>query len=376
MDTKGTRAALSEDTSIESGADIFPDYRNIPVLSAYRPLAISDVKWVIMSEIDEAEAFAPVNNLRNWLVLIGVALIGITVILAWFISGTFKRPILNTAEILKKVAGGDMTVDITVSSEDEIGEMQEALKIMVSKFSEIVASLLAGAENITEASRLLNSSSQTMAQGASEQAASVEEISASIEEMGTGITQIADNAKKTDSMAESSTSEASEGGKAMEQTEIAMKDISEQIKMIDEIAYQTNLLALNAAIEAARAGDYGKGFAVVASEVRKLAENSQSAAHKIVEVVERSVKISEKAGQLIGSIIPKIKKTSDLVQEISASSNQQRTGISQIKNTISQLNTVAQQNASISENLAASAEELNSQAVEMQEAMGYFRIKC
>jgi methyl-accepting chemotaxis protein len=153
-----------------------------------------------------------------------------------------------------------------------------------------------------------------------------------------------------------------------------MKQIASKISVIEEIARQTNLLALNAAIEAARAGEHGKGFAVVASEVRKLAERSQKAAGEITELSGSSVKVAERAGELLSKILPDVQKTSELVQEITAASREQDTGATQINKAIQQLDQVIQQNASGSEETSATSEELSSQAMQLQSAITFFRV--
>jgi methyl-accepting chemotaxis protein len=153
-----------------------------------------------------------------------------------------------------------------------------------------------------------------------------------------------------------------------------MKQIAEKISIIEEIARQTNLLALNAAIEAARAGEHGKGFAVVASEVRKLAERSQAAAGEIGSLSASSVGIAEEAGQMLQKLVPDIRKTAELVQEISAASNEQNTGAQQVNKAIQQLDTVVQQNASAAEEMASTAEELSSQALKLQDTIAFFRL--
>jgi methyl-accepting chemotaxis protein len=192
----------------------------------------------------------------------------------------------------------------------------------------------------------------------------------------------------TEKIALKAAGDAREGGQAVESTVEAMKDISEKINVIEEIARNTNLLALNAAIEAARAGEHGKGFAVVASEVRKLAERSQKAAGEIGELSKSSVAIAEKAGEMLGKIVPDIQKTAELVQEISASSKEQNAGAEQINKSILQLEQVIQQNASAAdqmasavteqsgqvEEMASMSEELESQAEYLQEAVAFFRI--
>jgi len=154
-----------------------------------------------------------------------------------------------------------------------------------------------------------------------------------------------------------------------------MKSIAEKIGIIDDIAYQTNLLALNAAIEAARAGEHGKGFAVVAAEVRKLAERSQVAAQEISSVASSSVHLAEKAGKLLDQMVPNIRKTSDLVQEITAASEEQASGVKQINGAVTQLSKTTQTNAAASEELAATAEEMNGQVEQLEQAVAFFKLE-
>jgi methyl-accepting chemotaxis protein len=154
-----------------------------------------------------------------------------------------------------------------------------------------------------------------------------------------------------------------------------MKEIAEKISIIEEIARKTDLLALNAAVEAARAGEHGKGFAVVASEVRKLAERSQTAAAEISRLTAEGVSVAEQAGQLLVKLVPDIRKTAELVQEIAASSAEQSSGAGQVNSAIQQLDQVIQQNASASEEMASTAEELSSQAEILQSTIAFFKIE-
>ena len=186
-----------------------------------------------------------------------------------------------------------------------------------------------------------------------------------MEEMASNINQNADNAMQTEKIAMKAALDAEESGKAVTEAVSSMNEIASKISIIEEIARQTNLLALNAAIEAARAGEHGKGFAVVASEVRKLAERSQNAAGEISELSASSVDIAEKAGDMLLKLVPDIKKTAELVQDISAASREQNNGVNQINNAIIQLDSVVQQNASASEEMASSAEELSGQAEQL-----------
>jgi methyl-accepting chemotaxis protein len=195
-----------------------------------------------------------------------------------------------------------------------------------------------------------------------------------MEQMSSNIKQSADNAQQTERIAIKSAEDAEVGGKAVAETVVAMKEIAGKISIIEEIARQTNMLALNAAIEAARAGEHGKGFAVVASEVRKLAERSQVAAGEISKLSATSVEVAEKAGEMLAAILPNIRKTADLVQEITAASREQDSGADQINQAIQQLDKVIQQNASAAEEMASTAEDLSSQAGQLQGTISFFRI--
>jgi methyl-accepting chemotaxis protein len=175
-------------------------------------------------------------------------------------------------------------------------------------------------------------------------------------------------------MATTASDQASKGGEAVNRTVGAMKQIAAKIGLIEDIAYKTNLLSLNAAIEAARAGEHGKGFTVVAAEVRKLAENSRVTALEINELATNSVSIAEEAGRLLEQIVPSIRKTADLVQEIAAASDEQSAGVSQINSAMLMLDKTTQQGAASSEELAATSEQLSAQADELQQAVAFFRI--
>jgi len=276
--------------------------------------------------------------------------------------------------VMRDLSEGDLTQKIEKTYQGSFEEMKTYVNGTVAKLSEVVMQVNGGAEALASASEEVSATAQSLSQASTEQAASVEETSASMEQMTASITQTSENAKITDGMATKSAGEASEGGEAVRLTAAAMKQIAQKIGIIDDIAYQTNLLALNAAIEAARAGEHGKGFAVVAAEVRKLAERSQIAAQEIGTVATSSVELAEKAGRLLDTIVPNIKKTSDLVQEISAASAEQTSGVGQINAALTQMSQTTQQNAASSEELAATAEEMSSQAEQLQSTMAFFKL--
>jgi methyl-accepting chemotaxis protein len=274
--------------------------------------------------------------------------------------------------VMQSLGRGDFSIAV-VTKESDTASMLHAVKIMIERISTIIGEVNCAADALTAAAEEVSTTSQSLSQSAGEQASGVEQTSASIEQMTASVAQNTENAKVTDAMATKAATDAAEGGEAVKATVAAMKQIAQKISIIDDIAYQTNLLALNAAIEAARAGEHGKGFAVVAAEVRKLAERSQVAAQEIGTVATGSVELAEKAGSLLAEIVPSIKKTSDLVQEISAASEEQSTGAAQINSAVTQLNQTTQQNATSSEELAATAEELSGQAEQLQQTMSFFK---
>ncbi len=308
-----------------------------------------------------------------FITLLGAA---IAVVASVFIARSISRPVAAITELSKRMADGDLSVvlDGKISARrDELGLLATAFSTMIARVSEVVEEVKGSVDVLSRSSTNLSEASVSMSQGATEQAASTEEVSASLEQMGGNIRNNADNAIQTERISSKAAKDTEEGAGAVLETVSAMKDISSKILIIEEIARQTNLLALNAAIEAARAGEAGKGFAVVASEVRKLAERSQKAATEIGELSVRSVGVAEKAGAMLGQIVPDIQKTSQLVQEITAASNEQSSGADQITKAIMQLDKVVQANAAASEQIAAMTNEISQLAGNLATRISFFK---
>jgi methyl-accepting chemotaxis protein len=274
--------------------------------------------------------------------------------------------------VAETIAGGDLMADVKKRSDQD--RLMNALKTMITRLNEVMANIKAVADNVASGSQAISSSAEQMSQGATEQAAAAEEVSSSMEQMVANIRQNADNAVQTEHIALKAAEDARKSGDAVTKTVMAIQEIAKKIRLIEEIANETRMLSLNATIEAAKAQDYGKGFAVVAAEVRALAERSRIAATEINDLASNSVTVAEQAGDLLAKLVPDIQKTAELVQEISAASNEQNTGAEQINRAVQQLDSVIQQNTATSEEMAATAEEMASQTEKLQHTIAFFRI--
>ncbi|MEF2231025.1 MAG: methyl-accepting chemotaxis protein [Pseudodesulfovibrio sp.] len=313
-----------------------------------------------------------------YLITVGILLIALIPVLVGgqVIQRFILRPIRLLLAFAEAFSAGDMTLSLNIRQKDEMGDLALSLRAMRERLTSIVNEVQDAADTLADNSRDISDSSAMLADGSSRQAASVAQVAASIEEISANISQSFENIKETQSLAAQAAKDAEEGGNAVEQTVSAMNEIAEKIAIVEDIARQTNLLALNAAIEAARAGEHGKGFAVVAAEVRKLAEHSGIAAAEISELSTSSLRVADKAGKMLKKTVPDIRKTYELIEEVSAAAREQDIGVSQINEAVNELDSVVQQNSATAEHVAAASVTMDTQTQALKDTMCFFTTTC
>jgi methyl-accepting chemotaxis protein len=310
----------------------------------------------------------------TWLTLsIGIP---ITIGFFYLVARMVRKPLDESIQQIVQLSKGNLNIGIRKLQEQsntELGALNQAVQQLAANLQKIVTEINTGNNQMVMSSDQLNAAAQTLSTGASTQSSSLEEVASSMEEMLANVQQNSQNAGETWKIAQKSTHTMDKVSIASEKSLAAINNILEKIAVINDIAYQTNILALNAAVEAARAGEAGRGFAVVATEIRKLAENSKIAAGHINEISAQSVDITNESFELISELMPEIQRTSQLVEQITAASREQTSGIEQINLAINQLNDISQQNAVTSEELSASSQELLRQSEDLKMTTSFFR---
>ena len=360
-----------------------------PAMNAYLD-SIDQLARRQVAEIDALSREAAGQNRSSQILLICLSVLALlagTVFAIWT-ARSIILPIRRAVDIARQVAGGDLSADIEVSTTDETGQMQRALKDMNDGLASIVDQVRQGTDAIASASSQIAAGSQDLAARTEEQAGSLEETAASMGDLVTAVQRNADNSRQANQLARAATDIAGTGGAVMSEVVDIMDSINgssrkvvDIISVIDGIAFQTNILALNAAVEAARAGEQGRGFAVVASEVRNLAQRSAAAAKEIktlignsVEQVDAGSRLVQQAGVTMEHIVAGIQQVTDLMGEITAASQEQSDGIAQVNQAMTSMDRVTQQNASLVEEAAAAVGSLHQQTDQLSRAVGVFRL--
>ncbi|TRX61090.1 methyl-accepting chemotaxis protein [Carboxylicivirga sp. M1479] len=325
-----------------------------------------------------ANAFGDLRSSITGLFII-LLIISLVLIVVNFTTSRLMGFVFKQLNIdLQRIADGDLTLTIPDgfdTRKDEIGDFARSVGSILTNLTNIVGTFKNGANNFRTASSQLSANAGEISSGVNEQAASTEEVSSSMEEMAANIQQNTDNANQTYQISKDTTLAMEGVTAASDESAKSVRNINSRIKVVVEIAEKTDLLAINAAVEAARAGDQGKGFAVVAAEVRKLAERSQLAAQEIVDLTQKGQKATEESNEQLKELLPKIRKTTQLVEEISTASQEQQVGVGQVNNAMQQLSMVTQKHTSAAEEMASSSEEMARQAVELNELTTFFKMQ-
>ena len=349
--------------------------RTLPRLASYVG-ATSDLIEYEGKVLDQTARDADDAYRSARLIAVVLALVAVLIgaVFAVRITRSITHPLASAVTVAERLAEGDLTVDVEVATHDEVGRLLATMRTMVDRLRTVTRGVVAAAHSVATGARQLDATASQVAEGAASQSAATEETTAAMEQMAASVQHNADSAQATDRLASTAAGQAGTSGSTVAETRGAMKQIADKIVIIEEIARKTDLLALNAAVEAARAGDHGKGFAVVASEVRKLAERSQTAAAEISHLSRGAVSLADHAGDMLSKLVPDIKKTAELVQEVATASREQSIGIDQTNQALQDLDRVTQQNAAAAQQMAATAGELSTHAGELQSAIAFFRV--
>ena len=371
-----SKLMIADDFSEDAGLKIQQMVEELNVLKGF----LDKIEVKGREEIAEAFAFANNQQVRLLLIIISVLLVSLGLFLSFSIllSRSVVGALKDITNRLLLLSEGNLDIVIPqhhLEGKDEVGDMSRAIEVLVSKLTEVISGVQRESDIMSSISMELSQTSETIAEGSNEQAASVEEVSSTMEEFSSNIDQSADYAIRTEKVAVESAKSMRQVSQAAIESLESVTSIADKISIINDIAFQTNILALNAAVEAARAGEHGRGFSVVAAEVRKLAERSKTAAEEIISLATKSVEQTQNSKDLTLQIIPEVEKTAEWIQEISSSSMEQRNGVGQVNESVHQLNQIAQQNAAASEQMASSAEGFIQQSNKLSQLIGYFRIK-
>jgi methyl-accepting chemotaxis protein len=334
-----------------------------------------DKPWLLKYSIPKSILLVNANNQLKIQIAIALIIILLSVLFILLILTLELKPLQQLSLSTEKLAAGNLALELEIDRKDEIGSLANSFTLMVKKLNQLVSGIQNEAAYVSIGSSQISTSSQTIAQGANQQAAATEEVNVSIEQILAGLSQNASNAEQAQSVAKEAEIGILDGQKDAQETIALMKQMAKKVGLINVITKKTDILAINAAIEAARSGANGGGFAVVAAEIRKLAENSQQSANEINVLIDKSMKIAELSGSKLTDVVPIVQKTSQLISNIALANKEQSTAIQQINTAIGELNSITQQNTSTSEELASASEELASLAEHLKTSVSYFSVE-
>ncbi len=306
----------------------------------------------------------------------------------WLVLQRLRRGFAQADQTAASIAHGDLTHRISIEGRDEIGQLLTRMQTMQDNLQRLIRQVRQSADSIEVAATEVAAGNTDLSHRTEQTASNLQQTASSSEQLGVTVRQNADNAQRANQLAVGASDVATRGGDVVAQVVGTMRDIDTSSKkiadiigVIDGIAFQTNILALNAAVEAARAGESGRGFAVVAGEVRSLAQRSADAAREIKALIQASVervdagsRQADEAGQTMAEVVQAIRRVTDIVGEISHASQEQSAGVATVGSAVSQMDEATQQNAALVEQSAAAAESLRSQARQLVEAVGTFKV--
>ncbi len=372
-----------------SGNEFVTDYNGNVVLSSFAPLDIRGTRWGVLAEIDRSEIIGKILPIPAAIVLLGAGLMSLLVLVAKRVSGDITNPLFESVDALQSIAeDGDLTVEVAVDQEDEVGKMADALKLMMLRLSEALSQVSSSAVEVLQGAESLSNAGHQLSERTTEQAASLEEVSSNLSLLSERTAQNAEIADKANSMAAFMNQSAESGNRQMGEFAGSMQAIREStqniqkiIAVISDIAFQTKMLAINASIEAARAGEHGKGFSVVAEEIQGLAKNTTDSADEIKKLIQASVlqvdssnTIMEDTKHSLEEIVRLAAETASLMESIKSAASDQALGVNEINIAVEQMSVVTQENSQLAENNASTSNQLKGLASGLNQVVSQFRL--